>query len=231
MTQGFEKLLEVITSGFLATINLSSILAFVVMFFFVMHMAVGQAVSSEYKNKNIKSEIFWGFFSSLSSFLLVGVFLLLIHTPLTGMAVYDHFMWGLNLGQFMTLISLFGWLLLAGYLFIPVQEKKKASIEDEDDISFVPFVSVFFGFCLAILTFIDTDWPNMLMKLVTTTELLGQASFYGFIFILPFIIIWGGISLILSLCTRKLFENIIPKIVPVFLLAVTFVYQLVFQYL
>jgi hypothetical protein len=174
MTQSFEKLLEVITTGFFTFTHTSAILAFVAMFFFVMHMAVGRP--APFEQKSSKSEIFWGFFSAISSFLLVSVFLFLIHTPLTQMAIYNHFMWGLNLGQFMTLLSLLGWLLLTGYLFLPIQEKAKISLEDEDDISFVPFIGVFFGFCLSMLTFNDVSWPSHLMSLVG----MSIWSAYGF---------------------------------------------------
>lgn len=230
MGKGLENVLNVMVSGVSVTYSVAAILTFIVMFLFFVNLA--------FKNKQANAqisagrEVYWGLLSALSSFMLCGVFLFLAHTPLMQHMAYQIYVWGLTVIQFLTLVSLLGWIFLGVYLCLPVKQKKaKAAYGTEDDISMVPYVGVLFGFCMSVLAYGYVEWPKLLVDLVSHTEVVGQASFYGFIYILPVVIVWSLLSLGLYKITKRLFESFVPKALPLIMLAVVFVYQLVFQYL
>lgn len=230
MGSGVDNILNVLASGFTTVYSVSAVLSFLAMFFFFMNLA--------FKNKQADAqvstgrEVYWGVLSALSSFLLSGVFVFLAHTPLMQHMAYQVYVLGLTVIQFLTLIGLLGWIFLGIYLCLPVKQKKrKVGYGDEDDISMVPYIGVLFGFCMALLTFGVMKFPSDLLNLVMNMEVVGQASFYGFIFILPVVVIWSVLAYGLYMLTNRLFESFVPKFAPLVMLAVVFIYQLAFQYL
>lgn len=229
MGKGFEDSLATLASGFAVTLEVSMWVAFVTMFFFVMNL--GFKVKQQVPGTEAKKEIFWGMFSSVSSFLLVSVFLFLIHSPLMANSADQSAIWGLTFIEALTLSGMVGWLLLIGYLFLPVRQRDIKNVEDEDDISSVPFVGVFLGYCLAVFVYGAYEWPQDVMSLTFGMDDMGQAAFYGFLFVLPVALVWGVLGVAFYLFAKALFEHFIPHYVPVVLLAVAFIYQLIFQYL
>lgn len=230
MGSGVNNILNVLASGFATTYSVSAVLSFLVMFLFFVNLAFKSKQADA--RISVGREVYWGILSALSCFMLCGVFVFLAHTPLLQYMAYQVYVWGLTVTQFLILISLLGWIFLGVYLCLPVRQKgKKIGYGEEDDISMVPYVGVLFGFCMAMLTFGAVKWPSELLDLVKNTEVVGQGSFYGFVYILPVVVIWSVLAYGLYIVTKRLFESFVPKFAPLVMLTVVFIYQLAFQYL
>ncbi len=230
MGQGLQNIGLVMLDGLSAVTSVTGVLGFLVLFAFVMSMAF--KLKQANPQTHLGREVFWGYTASLSSFLVLSVGFFLASTPFLPSFGANPYLWGLSFVQFMTLLACCGWVLLMVYLCVPAKAvPQQVSLEKEDDISAMPFVGMLLGFCLSVLLYTQNKWSDQLIGFSTDTEVMGQAAFYGFVFVLPVLVVWTLLVAVFYKLLKRVFESFLPQSITLGLLVLALVYQVVFQYL